>query len=274
MKVSLIQMNSINDKAANIAAARALIERAVAEESPDWVLLPEQFDWAGGVKGDKARNAETLPGGPAYAMAQELAAKHGIFLHAGSFMEKIEGDERIHNTSVVFDREGREIARYRKIHLFDVTAPDGVSYKESATVKPGDLVVTYDCEGVKVGCTICYDLRFPGLFQALADRGAEMIAVPSAFTQQTGKDHWEVLLRARAIETETYVCAAAQTGTFTVNNETRATYGHSLVADPWGLVVAKASDGVGVVSTRLDMALVKRVRRMIPVAQHKVNFAA
>ena len=274
MKVSLVQMNSINDKAANIAAARALIERAVEEESPDWVLLPEQFDWAGGVKGDKARNAETLPGGPAYAMAQELAARHGIFLHAGSFMEKIEGDERIHNTSVVFDREGREVARYRKIHLFDVTAPDGVSYKESATVKPGDLVVTYDCEGVKVGCTICYDLRFPGLFQALADRGAEMIAVPSAFTQQTGKDHWEVLLRARAIETETYVCAAAQTGTFTVNNETRATYGHSLVADPWGLVVAKASDGVGVVSTRLDMALVKRVRRMIPVAQHKVNFAA
>jgi len=274
MKVSLIQMNSINDKPANIAAARALIERAVAEESPDWVLLPEQFDWAGGAKGDKARNAETLPGGPAYAMAQELAAKHGIFLHAGSFMEKIEGDERIHNTSVVFDREGREIARYRKIHLFDVTAPDGVSYKESATVKPGDLVVTYDCEGVKVGCTICYDLRFPGLFQALSDRGAEMIAVPSAFTQQTGKDHWEVLLRARAIETETYVCAAAQTGTFTVNNETRATYGHSLVADPWGLVVAKASDGVGVVSARLDLALVKRVRKMIPVAQHKVNFAA
>ena len=274
MKVSLVQMNSINDKAANIAQARAVIERAVAEESPDWVLLPEQFDWAGGVKGDKARNAETLPGGPAYAMAQELAARHGIFLHAGSFMEKIEGDERIHNTSVVFDRRGEEIARYRKIHLFDVTAPDGVSYKESATVKPGDLVVTYDCEGVKVGCTICYDLRFPGLFQALADRGAEMIAVPSAFTQQTGKDHWEVLLRARAIETETYVCAAAQTGTFTVNNETRATYGHSLVADPWGLVVAKASDGIGVVSARLDMALVKRVRRMIPVAQHKVNFAA
>ena len=274
MKVSLVQMNSINDKAANIAAARALIERAVVEELPDWVLLPEQFDWAGGAKGDKARNAETLPGGPAYRMAQELAAKHGIFLHAGSFMEKIEGDERIHNTSVVFDREGREIARYRKIHLFDVTAPDGVSYKESATVKPGDLVVTYDCEGVKVGCTICYDLRFPGLFQALADRGAEMIAVPSAFTQQTGKDHWEVLLRARAIETETYVCAAAQTGTFTVNNETRATYGHSLVADPWGLVVSKASDGVGVVSTRLDVALVKRVRKMIPVAQHKVNFAA
>jgi len=269
MKVSLIQMNSINDKAANIAAARALIERAIVEEKPDWILLPEQFDWAGGVKGDKARNAETIPGGPAYRMAQELAKTHGVFIHAGSFMERIEGDERIHNTTVVFNRQGEEIARYRKIHLFDVTTPDGSSYKESATVKAGELVVTYDCEGVTVGCSICYDLRFPGLFQALADKGAQLIALPAAFTQQTGKDHWEVLLRARAIETETYVCASAQTGTFTVNNETRATYGHSLVADPWGLVVAKASDGVGIVSTRLDMGQVQRVRQMIPVAEHR-----
>ena len=274
MKISLVQMNSISDKAANIAAARALIERAVAEEKPDWILLPEQFDWAGGVKGDKARNAETLPGGPAYAMAQEMAAKHGVFVHAGSFMETIECEERIHNTSVVFNRQGEEIARYRKIHLFDVTTPDGAAYRESATVKAGDLVVTYDCEGVTVGCAICYDLRFPGLFQALADKGAEVIALPAAFTMQTGKDHWEVLLRARAIETETYVAAAAQTGSFTVNNETRQTYGHSLIADPWGLVVAKASDGVGVVSSRLDMGLVKKVRRMIPVAEHRVALQA
>ena len=272
MKISLIQMNSINDKAANIAAARDLIERAVDEEGPDWILLPEQFDWAGGVKGDKARNAEALPGGPAYSMAQELAAKHRIFIHAGSLMERIEGDERIHNTTVVFDRNGDEIARYRKIHLFDVTTPDGLAYRESATVKAGDLVVSYDCEGVTVGCTICYDLRFPALFQALADKGADLIAVPAAFTLQTGKDHWEVLLRARAIETQTYVCAAAQTGSFKVNNETRQTYGHSLVADPWGLVTAKASDGAGVVSARIDMAQVTRARTMIPVAQHKRAF--
>ena len=271
MKVSLVQMNSINDKAANIAAARALIERAVVEEAPDWVLLPEQFDWAGGVKGDKAANAETLPGGPAYAMAQELAAKHRIFVHAGSIMEKIAGDERIHNTTVVFNRRGEEIARYRKIHLFDVTTPDGASYRESATVKAGEAVVTYDCEGVTIGCSICYDLRFPDLFQALAAKGAQIIALPAAFTLQTGKDHWETLLRARAIETETYVCASAQTGSFPVGNEQRQTYGHSLVADPWGHVVAKASDGVGLVSTRLDMAVVDRVRRLIPVAQHKVR---
>jgi len=272
MKISLIQMNSIPDKPANIAAAKTLIERAVAEDGPDWILLPEQFDWAGGVKGDKARNAETLPGGPAYSMAQELAAKHRVFIHAGSMMERIEGDERIHNTTVVFDRNGDEIARYRKIHLFDVTTPDGKAYNESATVKAGDTVVAYDCEGVTVGCTICYDLRFPALFQALVDKGAQLIAVPSAFTLQTGKDHWETLLRARAIETETYVCAAAQTGSFRVNNETRQTYGHSLAVDPWGLVVARASDGPRVVSTRLDLAQVERVRRMIPVAEHKRAF--
>ncbi len=274
MKVSLIQMNSLSDKAANVAAAEALIERAVREERPDWVLLPEFFDWAGGSKADKLKNAESFPGGPAYEMARRQAMKHRIFVHAGSIMEKIEREDRIHNTSVVFDRDGEEIARYRKIHLFDVTTPDGTSYKESQTVKPGDRVVTYDCEGVTVGCSICYDLRFPDLFQALAEKGAEIIAVPAAFTLQTGKDHWEVLLRARSIETETYVCASAQTGSFTVGNEQRRTYGHSLVADPWGHVVAKASDGVGIISARLDREQIRRVRRLIPVAEHRKRLSA
>jgi nitrilase len=273
MKVSLIQMNSVSDKPANLAAARALIERAVGEEGPDWILLPEQFDWAGGGKGDKAKNAESLPGGPAYSLAQALAAKHRVFIHAGSLMERIDGDARVHNTTVVFNRAGEEIARYRKIHLFDVTTPDGVSYRESETVKAGDAVVVYDCEGVTVGCAICYDLRFPYLFQALAEKGAQAIALPSAFTLETGKDHWEVLLRARAIETQCYVCAAAQTGEFIAGGERRRTYGHSLVADPWGHVVAKASDGIGVVSTRLDMVVVERARRLIPVARHRVALA-
>jgi deaminated glutathione amidase len=273
MKISLIQMNSISDKAANVAAARALIERAVAEEGPDWILLPEQFDWAGGVKGDKARHAESLPGGPAYAMAQELAAKHRVFIHAGSLMERIEGEERIHNTTVVFDRDGKEIARYRKIHMFDITTPDGVSYRESAAFAPGDSIATYECEGVTIGCAICYDLRFPDLFQALAEKGAEMIALPSAFTMQTGKDHWEVLCRARAIETETYFLAAAQTGSHIAGNEVRQTYGHSMVIDPWGHVVAKASDGIGTVTTRIDPQRVAKVRAQIPVAQHKVKIA-
>ena len=201
---------------------------------------------------------------------QDLARKHRIFIHAGSILERIEGEDRLGNTTLVFDRAGEEVARYRKIHLFDITAPDGTEYKESASFKPGDAVVTYDCEGMTVGCSICYDLRFPQLFQALAERGAEMIALPAAFTLQTGKDHWEVLCRARAIETETYFCAAAQTGNFMQGNQTRSTYGHSLVADPWGHVVARASDGVGTVSTRLDKHRVAKVRAMIPVAQHRV----
>lgn len=274
MKVSLIQMNSVSDKASNVAAARALIERAVAEERPDWVLLPEVFDWQGGTQADKQAASETIPDGPASAMCRELARKHGVWIHAGSILERIPGDERIHNTTVVFNRKGEEVVRYRKIHLFDIVTPDGVAYRESATIKPGDAVVTYECEGVKVGCAICYDIRFPALFQALMDRGAELIALPASFTLQTGKDHWEVLLRARAIETQTWVCAAAQTGAFTAaGGETRWTYGHSLVVDPWGHVVARASDGVGIVSTRIDPARVAQVRRQIPVAQHKVALA-
>ncbi len=271
MKVSLVQMNSIGDKAANLASARALIERAVAEDGPDWILLPEVFDFMGGDRQAKRAAAETLPGGPAYAMLQELAARHRVFIHAGSILEATPGEGRLRNTTLVFDRGGREVARYRKIHLFDITTPDGVDYKESASFEPGDAVVTYDCEGVTVGCAICYDLRFPALFQALADRGATLIALPAAFTMQTGKDHWEVLCRARAIETETYFCAAAQTGSFQQGNETRHTYGHSLVADPWGHVVARASDGVGLASARIDPARVAKVRAMIPVAQHRVG---
>jgi len=271
MKVSLIQMNSISDKASNIAQAIELVEAAVRDEHPDWVLLPETFDWAGGSREDKVAAAEVVPGGPAYLAMQNLAKKHRIFIHAGSILEKIEGESRLANTTLVFNREGEEIARYRKIHLFDVTAPDGQSYKESAAIAPGDAVVTYDCEGVTVGCAICYDLRFADLFLALAEKGADMIALPAAFTLATGKDHWEVLCRARAIETETYFCAAAQTGTFNVGNESRATYGHSLVADPWGHVVAMASDGIGTVSARIDPARIKKVRAMIPVAQHRVK---
>ncbi len=273
MKVALVQMNSGSDKAANLEAARALIERAAAEEKPDWVCLPEVFDFMGGSFEQKKLAAEVLPGGPAYTMLRDLAKRLGIFIHAGSILEKIEGEPRVGNTTVAFNREGAEIARYRKIHMFDITAPDGVQYNESAAMKPGDAVVTYDCEGVVVGCSICYDLRFPGLFQALADRGAEMIALPAAFTLQTGKDHWETLIRARAIENEVYFAASAQTGTHRQGNETRSTWGHSMLVDPWGHVVARASDGVGYVAGRVDPERVKNVRTMIPVAQHRVKLS-
>jgi nitrilase len=273
MKVSLIQMNSISDKAANILAATRLVERAVAEEKPDWICLPECFDYMGGDRQSKAAAAETFPDGPAYGAMRGLAKKHRVFIHAGSILEKAQGQERIHNTTVAFDRGGGEIARYRKIHMFDITAPDGAEYRESAAFAPGEAVVTYPCEDMIVGCSICYDLRFPDLFQALVAKGAEMIALPAAFTQLTGKDHWEVLCRARAIETEAYFLAAAQTGAHIAGNQTRQTYGHSLVVDPWGHVTAKASDGVGLVSTRIDRERVMKVREQIPVAKHKIRFA-
>jgi predicted amidohydrolase len=272
MKISMIQMNSVSDKPANIAAATKLVEQAVAEEQPDWICLPECFDFLGGDRAAKMAAAEAFPGGPAYGAMQALASKHKIYIHAGSILEKPETGERIHNTTVVFDRTGTEIARYRKIHMFDITAPDGTKYNESAAFARGDAAVTYRCGDMTIGCAICYDLRFPELFQALAAKGADMIALPAAFTLQTGKDHWEVLCRARAIETQTYVCAPAQTGTHMDGKGIRQTYGHSLVADPWGHVIAKASDGVAIVSTRIDRALVKKIRAMIPVAQHKVAF--
>jgi nitrilase len=271
MKIALIQMNSGDDRAANLHQVTELVGRAVAEERPDWVLLPECFDVLGGTRESKLAAAEPFPDGEAYRTVRDLAARHGVFIHAGSMLERLPGEERIGNTTVAFDRQGREVARYRKIHLFDITAPDGTEYRESASFKPGDAVVTYDCEGVTVGCSICYDMRFPFLYQALMDRGAQLIAVPAAFTLQTGKDHWEVLLRARAIETECYVAAAAQTGSFRQVGEARATYGHSLLVDPWGLVTARASDGVGIAAGRVEPARVDRVRAMIPVARHRVD---
>jgi predicted amidohydrolase len=272
MKISLIQMNSISDKAANIAAAVKLVEQAVAEERPDWISLPECFDFLGGAREAKMAAAETFPGGLAYAAIQKLAKQHQVYIHAGSILEKTKTGERIHNTTVVFDRAGLEIAQYRKIHMFDIAAPDGTKYNESAVFAPGDAAVTYRCEDMIVGCAICYDIRFPHLFQMLVAKGAQMIALPAAFTLQTGKDHWEVLCRARAIETQAYVCASAQTGAHVAAKDRRQTYGHSLVVDPWGHVIAKASDGIGIVAARIDLDRVKKIRAQIPVAQHKVRF--
>jgi nitrilase len=272
MKIGLIQMNSTDDKPANLAQARALIEQAVALEKPDWIGLPEVFDFLGGSREQKFAAAEILREGPAYRLCRELAARHGVFIHAGSFLERNPDGESLSNTTVVFDRAGREIALYRKIHLFDVTTPDGAAYRESATFTPGAELATYQCEGLTFGCAICYDLRFPELFQALAARGAQVLALPSAFTLQTGKDHWEVLCRARAIETQCWFLAPAQFGPHVLRDETRLTYGHSLVCDPWGHKVAMAGDGKGFVTARIDAESVARVRAAIPVAAQRRVF--
>jgi nitrilase len=270
MKIALLQMNSVADIAANIKQMNDLGERAVALEKPDMIVTPEVWNWYGGSKVEKFANADDARGGRSYSAAQALAQKHKVWVHAGSLTEKASGG-KVSNVTYVFNRDGKEVARYCKIHMFDITAPDGTRYEESAAVLPGREIVSYDCEGITVGCTICYDLRFPELFQALVQRGAQVIMVPAAFTQQTGKDHWDVLLRARAIETETYVVAAAQTGPNKAEDGSiRQTYGHSLIADPWGHVICKASDGVGFTAGRIDTAYIEKCRKQIPVLEHKV----
>lgn len=266
MRVALVQMNSGDDKARNLAQAEALIGRAIEQERPDLVALPEVFTFMGTDAEARLAAAETLPDGEAWRLLAGLARRHGVVIHGGSLVER--DGERLFNTTCVFDREGREIARYRKIHLFDVETPDGTAYRESDAFGRGNEIVFYDVEGVRVGCTICYDLRFAELFSALARAACDVIVVPAAFTLMTGKDHWEPLLRARAIETQCHVLAPAQHGPHAGGR--RQCYGHSMVVDPWGHVVARASDGVGVIGARLDPELRARVRRLIPVASHRV----
>lgn len=272
MRVSVIQMNQGSDKAANIAAAERLIAAAAESDRPHLVSLPETWTNLGGGRDARMRAAEILPepggeGGPAYETMRAIARRHEIFVHGGSIIE--DGGEKLFNTTLVFDPEGAEIARYRKIHLFDITAPDGTGYRESALYGGGDKLVTFIVHGITFGLTICYDMRFPEQYLALRRAGAEAILVPSNFTLQTGKDHWEVLLRARAIETQCWIIAAASWGQYEERGAQRSVYGHSLIADPWGHAVAKASDGVGFSTARIDAAVTERVRRDMPVLEHR-----
>jgi nitrilase len=273
MKISAIQMNSSRDKAANLAQAQALVARSVEADAPDMVSLPEVFAHIGGSVAERQGAAEELPapgedGGAVYETLRGLARDNGVFVHGGSFIER--AGDKFFNTTVAFDRDGRELVRYRKVHLFDVTTPDGTSYRESDTFGAGDSVATYQADGVTVGCSICYDLRFAELYRLLAEQGADVIMVPAAFTLQTGKDHWEVLLRARAIETQTYVVAAAQTGTYMDGNDERASWGHSMIVNPWGHVVAQASENTGFASAAVDRDYIATVRGRIPVRDHRV----
>jgi len=277
MRVSVIQMEPSTDKAANIAQARSLIEAAMESDKPDLVTLPEVWSCLGGNRTAKMEAAEELPakgsnapGGPAYEFLREMARTHRIHVHGGSIGEKVPGGDKLFNTTVVFKPDGEEIARYRKIHMFDIVTPDGKGYRESALYGSGDEIVTFQADGITLGCAICYDVRFPELFLELRRKGAEVIFLPSAFTLQTGKDHWDTLIKARAIETQCYMAAAATHGKhLDAAGEPRFTYGHSLIADPWGHVVAKVSDGPGYATARIDPKMLKRVRRDMPVLEHR-----
>jgi len=273
MRITVVQMNQGHDKAANLDQARRLIEAALAADRPDVVSLPETWTNLGGGREARERAAEVLPapgdtGGEAYEFMRGIA-RQGVAVHGGSIIER--GPDTLFNTTVMFDRDGTEIARYRKIHLFDITGPDGTGYRESALYGAGDQLVTCRLGDAVLGLTICYDMRFGEQYLALRRLGAEVIFVPSNFTLQTGKDHWEPILKVRAIETQCWIVAAASWGGFEERGATRFVYGHSLIADPWGHVVAKVSDGIGWATARIDPAVTARVRRDMPVLEHRAN---
>lgn len=272
MRVAVVQMSPGADKTQNIAQARRLIEVVTAKEQVDLIVLPEIWTCLGGDRAQKFAAAEKLPhpgesGGEAYEFLRQTAIKNQIYVHGGSIGEL--GENKLFNTSLIFSPKGEELARYRKIHLFDIVTPDGLGYRESATYEAGDSVVTCTINGMQVGLAICYDLRFPELFARLRGQGAELIILPAAFTLQTGKDHWEVLLRARAIETQCWVAAAGCTGAHKeADGSARFTYGQSLIVDPWGHVVAKASDGQGWAISSIDQGLTRKIRADMPVFNH------
>ena len=257
MRVACVQLSSPADKAANLERAELLVARAAASGA-EVVVLPEKWNAIGDAETLHAA-AEPLEGGESVEAMAAWARRHGITLVGGSITERREGREKLSNTCVVFDPEGETAAVYRKIHLFDVEV-GGLVYRESEAEEPGEEAVV--CAGEwPIGLTVCYDLRFPELYRILALEGALLVTVPAHFTLHTGKDHWEVLLRARAIENQLFVAAAAQVG------ETRPgrwSYGRSLIADPWGLVLATAPDEETVIAADLDRARLEDVRARLP----------
>ena len=256
MRAAAVQLNSDGDRSRNLEIAERLVREA-AGAGAELVALPEKWNLFGSGE-DMAAGAEPLDG-PSLSAARSWARELGIHLLAGSIAELREGD-RPHNTSVLIDPAGEDLAVYRKIHMFDVDV-GGVEYRESANEAPGDEIVAAPVGELIAGLTVCYDLRFPELYRILAVRGARLITVPSAFTTTTGRDHWEVLLRARAIENQLFVIAPNQSGEAPPEH---SSYGRSMIVDPWGVVLATAPDGPGFITADLDLAAQERVRQSLP----------
>ncbi|HSD26460.1 MAG TPA: carbon-nitrogen hydrolase family protein [Vicinamibacteria bacterium] len=265
MRVAVVQMTSTDDLAGNLGAAAAFVREA-AEAGAELVALPENFAYLRR-EGRPIPCAQGLDGEIA-ATLRELARTHRIWLLGGSFPERISADPRVYNTSILCGPDGAIEAVYRKIHLFDVdlAAHGGGRFLESAAVAPGKEVVVATTAFGGIGLSVCYDLRFPELYRAHAARGARFLAVPSAFARETGRDHWEVLLRARAIENQAFVLAPAQWGR---HGPDRSSHGRSLIVDPWGVVLAQAPDRPCVVIADCDLDHQDRLRAALPCLGHR-----
>ena len=258
LRVACVQLNAGAVKADNLERAERLVARA-ASLGADVIALPEKWNGVGNAEQLHAL-AEPLEGGESAAALSRWAQTHGVSIVGGSVTERREGHEKLSNTSIVVAPDGSVSAVYRKIHLFDVEV-GGLVYRESEAEEPGDEPVVTQVEEWPVGLTVCYDIRFPELYRVLALEGAELVTVPAHFTTPTGKDHWHVLLRARAIENQYFVAAPAQVGETLPG---KPAYGRSLIVDPWGIVLAQAPDEETVISAELDRARLRSVREKLP----------
>lgn len=264
-KVAALQLTCTEDVEKNLLRVEELTREASADGA-SLIVLPENFEYLGPEDG-KFAVAEALPeGGPILRRMSALARETKSELILGGFIEKGADPRKARNACIHLGEDGKLRALYRKIHLFDVDLPDGTKLQESATVEPGSEVVVTDTRAGKLGLSVCYDLRFPELYRKHVDQGATLLTVPAAFTLTTGKDHWHVLLRARAIEAQCYVIAAAQYGH---HFGTRRSYGHALISDPWGCIVSECSDGEGYAIAAIDQRLVERVRTALPSLRHR-----
>jgi len=260
LNVAAVQLSSGSNVARNIDEAERLVNKA-ADQGAQYIQLPEYFNFHGRFSGFESA-AETIPGPTTTRMAV-LAKSRGVTLHLGSLLEVSPVAGRFYNTSVVLGPDGEIIATYRKIHLFDVDVPGAIVHRESEIIEPGDDIVVARFERYALGLSICFDVRFPELYRALALAGADVLAIPAAFNASTGLAHWDLLVRARAVENHAFVVAATQVGT---NDGGIATYGHALIVDPWGDALAESmSDGPDVITATLDLDEVDRRRTQIAV---------
>ena len=263
IRIAAIQMCSRQDRAENLERAQALLEEA-ARQGARLIALPENFSFLDR-EGDKLQALEDLDAGPSVRLLREFAAAHGVMVVGGSVPLRAADDARVTNTCLVFNADGSLAARYDKMHLFDISLDAAHTFQESRFIEAGTQVVTFEGLGHTMGLSICYDLRFPELYRHLALGGAKVLFIPSAFTMHTGKDHWEVLIRARAIENQCYVVSPAQYGR---HNDRRESYGRTMIVDPWGQVLAQAQDREAVVTADIDLDYLDDIRRRLPCLEH------